>query len=132
MPTKQNPRKRRRSRPKRKTQKKEMNSLTDIRIEEIEQFNNEFDSGRPPMSNDLADRRRGKAEKRGDEANPRGVAAGEGPVVDGEGDVEHVLVVDGARAANELLDEADKEEVENGADEEIGKERKNERGGGGV
>ena len=93
-----------------------MNSLTDIRIEEIEQFIDECDSGRPPLSNGLADRRRGEAEKRGDEANPRGVAAGEGPVVDSEGDVEHILVVDGARAADEVLDEADEEEVENGAD----------------
>lgn len=47
------------------------------------------------------------------------MAAGEGPVVDGEGE-EHVLVVDGAGAADEVLGEADEEEVEDGADEEVG------------
>lgn len=58
------------------------------------------------------------------------MATGEGPVVDGEGQ-EHVLVVYGARAADEVLDEADENEVKNGADEEGGEDGEGEGGGGG-
>lgn len=51
-------------------------------------------------------------------------------MVDGEGQ-EHVLVVYRARAADEVLDEADDKEIKNGADEEGGEEGEGEGGGGG-
>lgn len=84
------------------------------------------------MSHGFTNHCRGEAEKGSDKANPRRVAAGEGPVVDREGQ-EHALVVEGARAADEVLDEADEEEVNEAAEEQIDEEGPEERrrGGGG-
>lgn len=47
------------------------------------------------------------------------MAAREGPVIDGEYHG-HVFVINGARPADEVFDEADEEEVEDGSDDEIG------------
>ncbi|EHA8591823.1 hypothetical protein COCNU_scaffold180110G000010 [Cocos nucifera] len=56
-----------------------------------------------------------EAEEEGDEENAGGMATREGPVIDGEGEA-NALVVDGVRAAREVLDEADEDEVEKGAE----------------
>ena len=48
------------------------------------------------------------------------MAAGEGPVINGKSK-KHVFVIDRARAADQMFDEADKEEIEKRSDEKIDK-----------
>lgn len=50
-------------------------------------------------------------------------------MIDSEGQ-EHVLVVDGARPADEVLDEADEDEVEDATNEEVGEQEAEARRGG--
>lgn len=66
--------------------------------------------------------RRGEADERGDKEDAGGVTAREGPVIDSEGEA-HALVVDGAGAADEVLDEADEEEVKQWSEKEAEDER---------
>lgn len=72
----------------------------------------------------------GEAEEGGDEEDPGGVATGKGPVVDGEGEA-HALVVDRTGAADEVLDEANEEEVEEGTEKKAKEEGVGGARGGG-